>query len=84
MISKTNHGEFVNWVVIMVFQLVKEFIKWEKCQKNMIEETAKREPKKDVCHFAIVLKVIFQKWFPLVGAKSHEKKKQAQPQEDMR
>ncbi len=50
----------------------------------MIEEIAERKPKKDVCHFAIVLKVIFQKWFPLVGAESHEKKKQAQPQEDVR
>jgi hypothetical protein len=30
--------------------LVKELIKWEKCQKNMIEGTTKREPKKDVCH----------------------------------
>ncbi len=61
MISKANHRKFVNWVTIMFFQLVKEMIKWEKCQKNMIEGIAKREPKKDVCHFAIVLKVIFQK-----------------------
>jgi hypothetical protein len=22
-----------------------------------------KKPKKDVCHFAIVLKVLFQKWF---------------------
>jgi translation initiation factor IF-1 len=29
----------------------------------MVEGTVKREPKKDVCHFAIVLKVLFQKWF---------------------
>jgi hypothetical protein len=51
----------------------------------MIEGTTKREQKKDVCHFAIVLEVMFQKWFPLKGAKSHEKKKQTkQPQEDKR
>jgi hypothetical protein len=31
MISKTNHGEFVKWVVIMYSQLVKELIKWDKC-----------------------------------------------------
>jgi hypothetical protein len=42
----------------------------------MIEGTSKREPKKDVCHFAIVLKLLFQKWFPLEGIE--------QPQEDMR
>jgi len=68
MISKVDHGEFVNWVAIMYFQLVKDLIKWEKCRKNMIEGTNKKEPKKDICHFAIVLKVLFQKWFPLEGA----------------
>jgi hypothetical protein len=36
MISRIDHGEFVNWVAIMYSQLVKELIKWEKCQKNMI------------------------------------------------
>jgi hypothetical protein len=40
-----------------------------KCQKNMIEGITKREPKKDVCHSAIVQKVMFQKWFPLEGGK---------------
>jgi hypothetical protein len=45
----------VNWATIMYSQLVKELIRWDKCQKNMIEGTIiKREPKKDVCHFAIV------------------------------
>jgi len=36
----------------------------------MIKGTTKREPKKDVCHSSIVLEVMFQKWFPLEGAKS--------------
>jgi hypothetical protein len=31
MISRTDHGEFVNWVVIVYFQLVKELIRWDKC-----------------------------------------------------
>jgi hypothetical protein len=31
MISKANHWEFINWVAIMYFQLVKILIKWEKC-----------------------------------------------------
>jgi hypothetical protein len=44
-IVKANHGKFVNWDVIMFSQLVKKLIKWEKCQKNMIEGMAKREPK---------------------------------------
>jgi len=44
-------------------------MRWEKCQKNMIEGIAKRERKKDGCHFAIVLEVLFQKWFPLERAK---------------
>ncbi len=65
MIFKGNHGEFVNWVVIMHSQLVKELIIWEKCSNNMIEGIAKIEPKKNVYHSTIVLKVIFQKWFSL-------------------
>ncbi len=36
-------------------QLVKKLIKWEKCQKNMIEGTTKRKPKKDVCYYVIIL-----------------------------
>ncbi len=31
MISRINHGEFVDWATIMYFQLVKELIKWAKC-----------------------------------------------------
>jgi hypothetical protein len=40
----------------------------------MIAGIAKREPKNDVCHSTIVLEVLFQKWFPLKGAKSQENK----------
>jgi hypothetical protein len=75
MISRVDHGESNNWAAIMYSQLVKELIKWEKCQKNMIEGTSKREPKKDVCHSAIALEVLFQKWFPLNGKESQERKK---------
>jgi hypothetical protein len=50
----------------------------------MIAGIAKREPKNDVCHSTIVLEVLFQKWFPLKGAKSQEKKQTKQPQEDKR
>ncbi len=59
MISKVDHGKYVNWVIIMYYQLVKELIKWGKCQKNMIEGMTKRELKKDVCYFTIVLEVLF-------------------------
>jgi hypothetical protein len=59
MISKANNGKSVNWDAVMYFRLVKELIRWDKCQKNMIEGIAKREPKKDVCHFAIVVEVLF-------------------------
>jgi hypothetical protein len=41
----------------------------------MIEGIAKIEPKKDVCHYVIVLEVLFQKWFLVKGAKPQEKKK---------
>jgi hypothetical protein len=50
----------------------------------MIKGKTKREPKKDVCHSTIVLEVMFQKWFPLEGAKPREKNKQAKPYEDRR
>jgi hypothetical protein len=56
MILKTDHGEFVNWVAIMYFQSVKELIKWDKCQRNMIERTTKKEPKINKCHFCHSLK----------------------------
>jgi len=45
MILRVDHGKFVNWATIMYPQLVKELIRWEKCQKNMIEGTSKKEPK---------------------------------------
>ncbi len=63
MIFRADHGKYVNWVVIMYFQLVKELIKWEKCQKNMIKGISK----KHICHYTIVLEVMFYKWFPLKG-----------------
>jgi len=51
----------------------------------MIEGIDQREPKKDVCHFVVVLEVLFQKWFPLEGAKSQERKKQVErPEKDKR
>ncbi len=63
MMSKVYHGKSINWVAIMFSQLVKELIKQEKCQKNMIEGIAKRELKKDVCHSARVLEVNFKRGF---------------------
>jgi hypothetical protein len=58
----------------MYSQFIKGLIRWENCQKNMIEGTTIREPKNDVCYFAIILEVLFQKWFLLEGVKPHEKK----------
>ncbi len=74
MISITDNGKSVNWATITYSQLVKELNGWEKCQKNMIERTTKREPIKDVCHFIIILKVLLQKWFQLKGTEPQKKK----------
>ncbi len=83
MISKVDNGESMNWATIMYSQLVKKLIRWEKCQNNMIEGTTKKESKKDVCHFTIILEVLFQKWFSSKGAKPQEKKNQSeQPKEE--
>jgi hypothetical protein len=41
----------------------------------MIKGTTKRKPKNGVCHYTIVLEVLFQKWFPLEGEESQERKK---------
>jgi hypothetical protein len=75
MISRADHEKYVESAAIMYSQLVKELVKWEKCQKKNDEGTTKRKPKKDVYHSAIVLEVMFQKWFPLEKTKPHEKKK---------
>ncbi len=40
--SKIYHGESANWVAMLYPQLFKKLIRWEKCQKNMIEKMAKR------------------------------------------
>jgi hypothetical protein len=63
MISKADPGEYVNSTIIMYSQLVKELIRWDKCQKNMIERITKREPKKYVCHSITVLEVLFRNGF---------------------
>ncbi len=34
MISKIDHGEFINWAIITYSQLVKQLIRWEECQKK--------------------------------------------------
>jgi hypothetical protein len=34
MITRIDHGKYVNWATIKYFQLIKELIKWEKCQKK--------------------------------------------------
>jgi hypothetical protein len=39
----------------------------------MIERIAKREPKKNVCHSTIVLKVLSSKWFLVKGVEPQEK-----------
>jgi hypothetical protein len=36
----------------------------------MIEGIAKSEPKKDVCHSAIIIEILFEKGFPLERTKS--------------
>ncbi len=51
MISRLDHGKFVNWVIIMYSQLVKELIKWEKCQKNLIGGIAKKRTEKGCMPF---------------------------------
>jgi hypothetical protein len=43
----------------MYSQLIKNLIRWEKCQKNMIKGIAKKQQKMDVCHSALVLEVLF-------------------------
>jgi len=60
-----------------VFSIGQRINQMGKVLKKMIKGIAKRKPKKDVWHFSIILEVLFQKWFPLDGAKSHERKKQA-------
>jgi hypothetical protein len=48
-ISKVDQGKYANWVAIMYFQLVKYLIKWEKCQKSMIEGSNNQKKAKKGC-----------------------------------
>jgi hypothetical protein len=60
MIFKVDHGKFVNWTTIMYSQLVKKLIRWDKCQKNMIEGITKKKPKKIKCHYTIRRSIIIE------------------------
>ncbi len=42
MIFRADRGKFVNQATIMYAQLVKELIRWENCQKKMVEEQPKK------------------------------------------
>jgi hypothetical protein len=44
MISKAN-GELVNCVAIMYFQLVKELVRWDKCQKIWLKKQSEDNQK---------------------------------------
>ncbi len=74
LISRADHGEFINWAAIIYFQLIKELIEWDKCQKNMIEGTAQRKPKKDVCHSAIVLEMVSSRRSKIIGEEKTSKR----------
>jgi hypothetical protein len=57
-------------------------LNWSKSSSNRksvkrtwLKEQLKESQKKMYAIIVIVLKVLFQKWFPLEGAKPHEKKK---------
>jgi hypothetical protein len=51
MIFKKDQGKIVNWATIIYSQLVKKLIRWEKCQKNMIEGITKTKTKKGCMPF---------------------------------
>jgi hypothetical protein len=46
MISRADHGKFVNWATIMYFQLVKELITMKKCQFFLLKEQPKENQKR--------------------------------------
>jgi hypothetical protein len=72
MISIVDHGKSVNWATIVYFQLVKELMRWEKCEKNMIEGITKRKTKKGCmpfCHSprSFVSKVVSTRMSRAIG-----------------
>jgi hypothetical protein len=51
MISRVDHGESVNWVAIMYYQLIKELIKWEKHKKKYDRGNNQKRTKKGCMTF---------------------------------
>jgi hypothetical protein len=47
----------------MFKQLQKEWIRWTTSHTKMLRGTIKVDPKKDVCHFVVVIEVLMQHLF---------------------
>jgi hypothetical protein len=59
-------GKYVDWANIMFKQLQKEWIRWTTSHTKMLKGIIKVDPKKDVCHFALVIEVLMQHLFPKI------------------
>jgi hypothetical protein len=57
------NGKYVGWTKRMFKQLQKELIRWTTSHTKMLRGTIKVDPKKDVCHFAVVIEVLMQHLF---------------------
>jgi hypothetical protein len=47
----------------MFKNLIKELDIWSKANAKMIERKGKRDAKKDMCNFALLIKVLMEHWF---------------------
>ncbi len=47
----------------MFKNLIKELDIWSKTNAKMIKRKGKRDAKKDMCNFALLIKVLMQHWF---------------------
>jgi hypothetical protein len=61
--TKVDTRELVNWAKVMFKNLIKELDIWSKTHAKMIERKSKLDAKKDMCNFALPIKVLMQHWF---------------------
>ncbi len=61
---KVDRGVPMDQVETMYKKLLKELDKWIKSQSKMIKRKGKVKFKKDMCNFALIIKVLMQMQIP--------------------
>jgi len=60
---KVDTRKPINWAKVMFKNLIKELGIGSKAHAKMIKRKGKLDAKKDMCNFALLIKVLMQHWF---------------------